>query len=43
MIWQYEATTILQERTMKLNTANTICFSADPHGMNWLRENMPYA
>lgn len=28
---------------MKLNTANTICFSADPHGMNWLRENMPYA
>ena len=28
---------------MKLNTVDAIRFSADPHGMNWLREDMPYA
>ena len=28
---------------MKLKTVDAIRFSADPYGMNWLREDMPYA
>ncbi len=28
---------------MKLRTVDAIRFSGDPHGMNWLREDMPYA